>query len=128
MNATELLDQISERQAEIDVLKMRRDEAIQEIYDLYPAFKTALAYIQDEYALKISALEARNSDDTETVKTEVIQAGKTVKGAFLMAVYNKGRAGGWDSAKLEGFALVHPEILKAKKPDGEPTVSFRAVK
>jgi hypothetical protein len=45
-----------------------------------------------------------------------------------MAVWAKGRSGGWDTGKLEGYALVHPEIMQAKKPDGEPTVSFRQVK
>lgn len=127
MTTEEKLDLISQRNDEIVVLKMRRDEAIEEIYGLYPGIFAALQHIQDEADSQIRILEARNAEDTEEVKSEVLKAGKTIKGSYLMAVYNKGRAGGWDSAKLEGFALVHPEILKAKKPDGEPTVSFRAV-
>jgi hypothetical protein len=128
MTTEEKLDLISQRNDEIAVLKMRRDEAMEEIYSLYPGVKAALAYIADEHNSQIEILQKRNDEDYETVKNEVIERKKTVKGAFLMATYNKGRSGGWDSAKLEGFALVHPEILKAKKPDGEPTVSFRAVK
>lgn len=47
----------------------------------------------------------------------------SVSGNVLMAVYSQGRIT-WDSAGLDGYALVHPEILSLKKV-GKPSVTIR---
>jgi hypothetical protein len=95
--------------------------------------------IPDEVKLALADLDAEYNPMIETVQTElatikaqieqtVLEQGSTLKGSRFMATWNKGRDGGWDSKKLEGYAMVHPEIMGAKKPDGQPTVSFRQVK
>ena len=95
--------------------------------------------IPDEVKLALADLDAEYNPMIETVQTElatikaqieqtVLEQGSTLKGSRFMATWNKGRDGGWDSKTLEGYAMVHPEIMGAKKPDGQPTVSFRQVK
>lgn len=126
MEVTQKLDQLAELQSALDAWnaeKAARIDAVftEEIKAKIEEINTTLAPKFEEIATNIEALTAE-------IKADVLKHGSSVKGRYLMATWNKGRAGGWDSAKLEGFALVHPEILKAKKPDGEPTVSFRAIK
>ena len=90
-----------------------------------PEIKTQMMNIEAEFSDKLGAADAAIAQLELEIKVGVITNGATVKGKKLMAVYNKGREGGWDSAKLKGFAMAHPEILAAKKPDGEPTVTIR---
>lgn len=59
----------------------------------------------------------------EYLLAQVARHGATVKHAGLMAVYSKPRVS-WDTAKLEGYALAHPEITAARTT-GKPTISIR---
>lgn len=126
MEITQKLDQLAELQSALDAWNIEKTDRLNA---LIPAkIKIQMAEVERELAPKLANISGDIEALTAEIKADVLQHGSTVKGKYLMATWNKGRAGGWDSAKLEGFALVHPEILKAKKPDGEPTVSFRAVK
>jgi hypothetical protein len=126
MTIEEKLDKVAEMQSEIDNLNRQRFNAHE---DLLPKeIRVALDEIDIKFDDEIKTLRFFIDGLKQDIEATVLSTGTTAKGKYIMATWNKGRAGGWDSAKLEGFALVHPEILKAKKPDGEPTVSFRAVK
>ena len=88
----------------------------------------ALTRLADEYLPMIEIVQTELAEVKTKIEQQVLEATASWKGTRYMAVWNKGRSGGWDTKKLEGYALVHPEIMQAKKPDGEPTVSFRQVK
>lgn len=122
----EKLDRLAELQSAHDVFVADKDVRIKEV--ITPEISAKIGQIERETAERTATISAEIEELEAQIKAEVLAAGTTAKGKYIMATWNKGRAGGWDSAKLEGFALVHPEILKAKKPDGEPTVSFRSVK
>lgn len=129
MNETEiqaLLDRLAGFQAQKDALELKKKELIEAV--LTPEIKAQLAEIDAEFAPDFEAADKNYAELKDVVEAEVKALGKSVKGKFLFAVWNKGRAGGWDTAKLEGMAELIPEIKTARKPDGEPTVSFRAVK
>jgi len=90
--------------------------------------KLALADLDAEYKPMIDAVQEELATIKGLIEQTVLEQKETWKGSRFMATWNKGRAGGWDSEKLEGYAMAHPEIMGAKKPDGQPTVSFRQVK
>ena len=112
----ERLDMLTKNQAELRE-KLIPDEV-----------RKALADLDAEYAPMIEAVQTELTNTKTAIEEFVKAQTTTLKGSRYMAVWNKGRSGGWDTGKLEGYALVHPEIMQAKKPDGEPTVSFRQVK
>lgn len=68
----------------------------------------------------------KNTGLTKVIIEAVVGKGESVKGELLQAVFSKGRTT-WDSKKLEGFALAHPELKELKKV-GKPSVTFREVK
>ena len=112
----ERLDMLTKNKAELQA-KLVPDEV-----------KLALADLEAEYKPMIDAVQEELATIKGLIEQTVLEQKETWKGSRFMATWNKGRSGGWDTGKLEGYALVHPEIMQAKKPDGEPTVSFRQVK
>jgi hypothetical protein len=72
-----------------------------------------------EYNAEMQFLES-------SVKSYVLIRGKTLKGDYYDVVFSKGRTT-WNSKALEGYALIHPEILACKQT-GEPSASLRIVK
>ena len=121
----QMLDQLGEYDAQVALLDITRQELIDQV--LTPEIKTRLREIDDEFAPKYEGVTAKIVDLKAQIKAEVLRVKASVKGRYYQAVYAKGRKGGWDGDKLDGFAMAHPEILKAKKPDGNPDVSFRKV-
>jgi len=119
------LARLAELQAQKDVFMTDKQRLIDEI--MQPV-KDALAEVEGEYALMASISDEEISALETEIKTEVLKIGKTQRGGGLMAMYVKGRAGGYDTAKLDGMAAIIPQILTAKKPDGEPTVRIQSVK
>jgi len=73
----------------------------------------------------MDALQSGIDELTAEVKADVLNAGATVKGDYMMAVYNKGRVS-WDTKGLDGFAIAHPEMQAFRKV-GEPTITLRKV-
>lgn len=100
-------------------LKRRMDAILAQVKDELDALHAELDPLVSAAEGDLSAVEA-------ALKQEIIAAGVTVKGEHYMAVFNKPRVT-WDTAKLEGLALAHPEILALKKM-GEPTVTIREIK
>ncbi len=85
-----------------------------------------LADLDAEYAPLTAAAQARAAELEERIKAAVVEAGASVKGDALQAVYSKPRVS-WDGKALEGYAAAHPEIV-AFRTTGAPSVSIRAVK
>ena len=115
--------------------------ALADLHDIVNAAKTLLderkaflmAPVNDaieraeaEYQTAIGTAANEAWELQQEIAAEVKEAGASVKGDALQAVYTKGRTS-WDSKMLVGFALAHPEINDAKKV-GKPSVSFREVK
>jgi len=92
---------------------------------LTPEVKQHLSDIEAEFAEKSATIRDQIEYLTGIVKKNVIEAGETVKGDHLQAVYVKGRTS-WDSKKLEGLAIAIPQVLEARKI-GNPSVSIRKV-
>ena len=108
----------------------------------------SLTLLQAEYARRVEAVMATIKDELDALEVElqpiisaavlvknnceadlkgaVLTEGATIKGARMMAVWAKGRET-WDTSKLVGFAVAHPELLELRKI-GEPTVVIRAIK
>ena len=72
---------------------------------------------QRPHRIAVAELEAE-------IKDAVVNQGATVKGEFLMAVYNKPRVS-WNTKGLDGFAVAHPEV-KAFQSFGKPSVTIRS--
>jgi hypothetical protein len=119
------LDMISNFNAQKDVMMMDKQALVDSV--LTPEIKAKLAEIDAEFAGKTEVVDANIAALQEEVEAEVLAQGATVKGTYMMAVWNKGRSGGWDDGKLQGFAMAHPEIMSAKKPDGKPSIAFRKI-
>ena len=115
------LEQLSDMRAQQDAIRLRFDEMRAGI--ITPEIKQQLDDLQAEQDGLQSGLAANMNQLESEIKAFVIGLGVTVKGAGLMAVYNKGRVS-WDSKYLDGYAAAHPEILDARKV-GEPSVSIR---
>ena len=121
----QMLDALANEKSRRDCCAMDKQELIDKAI---PAkVKKAVQEIEQEYALILSTSDELIAAIETQIKTAVLAEKKTERGQYLMAVYAKGRSGGWDNGKLEGFAMAYPAIMAAKKPDGEPTVSIRAV-
>lgn len=125
MDTIAKLDRLAELQAAPDAIRLQKQALIDGI--LTPEIRAKLAEIDAEFAPKLTAADEAAAALKAEIETEVLAGGKTVKGSVLMAIWNKGRSGGWDTAALTGYAAAHPEINQFKKPDGLPSVSFRNI-
>jgi hypothetical protein len=123
MTTQEKLERLSDIRAQAAAAERRLEELkVFFLAAVQPEIDRALG----EYSAAVAPLTAEASTLQEEITAEVIGQGQTVKSDRLMAVFSKARVS-WDGAKLDGFALAHPEILAAKTI-GKPSVSFREVK
>ena len=120
---TNLLDKLSEIQSAADALQADYE---QKRAAILATVQEQLDALEAEYTPKLSAAVENANTITQAIKAAVIEQGASVKGAYLQAVYTKGRVS-WDSKALEGFSAAHPEILTFRKV-GEPSVSVRGLK
>lgn len=123
MDIKEKLNRLAELQSHADIIRMKFDELRAQA--MPPEVKQALDDIAAEEKTALEALQDGIDGLTAEIKAEVIQAGETVKGDYMMAVYNKPRVT-WDNKGLDGYAVAHPEITAFRKA-GEPSVSLRKV-
>lgn len=121
MSAQQLLEQLTELYAQLDLLNIDREKAKQEI--IPQDVRDALEALALEYSPKQEAVGQKIAELEAQVKDEVIASGQTAKGGALQAVYTKGRVS-WDSKVLDGLMIAVPELEKARK-QGEPSVSIR---
>lgn len=124
MNTIDKLNALADAQAQRDLIAAHFDDLRR--VAIPPEVQARLDEINLEAMQALTAADTGISNLTEEVKAEVIQAGASVKGAYLHAIYTAGRVT-WDSKSLDGYAIAHPEILTARKV-GAPSVSLRGVK
>lgn len=123
MNAKEILDQLTDAYAHLDVLKM--DHAQECVDTIPPEIRERLAGVASKYEPLISAVQEQIEQLEEQAKLAVLEAGETVKGGALQAVWVKGRVT-WDTKKLDGLTILLPELNQARKV-GDPTVTIRKI-
>jgi len=117
------LDELGELKAEADLLKIKKQELIDSI--LTTEVKRQLAEIDEETAPQFENINKRLGEIEASIKTDVIQFGKSVKGNSLQAVWNKGRVK-WNDSGLMQYLSVHPEIAYLREV-GNPSVAIRKV-
>lgn len=117
------LNELSEIQAATDVARVDYEARRAEIMR---AVQVELDALEAEFEPLFEASRERSAALTEEIKRLVVEAGASVKGAHLHAVYTRGRVT-WDTRGLDKFALSHPEVAQYRK-QGEPGVSLRNVK
>lgn len=93
--------------------------------DVYAAIAIRKNEIEIEFAGKSEAVDDNIRKLTEEIKAEVKTLGTTVKSDHFQAVYVKGRVT-WDTSKMDGYAVGHPEVLFMRK-EGEPSVTLRRI-
>ena len=93
--------------------------------DVYKAIAQRKAEIEAEFAGKAEAVDDNIRKLTEEIKAEVKALGVSVKADHFQAVYVKGRIT-WDTSKMDGYAVGHPEVLFMRK-EGEPSVTLRRI-
>lgn len=124
MDAIELLNHLAEYQSQRQLLQLEKQKLIDAV--ITPEIKAQLAEIDAEFGDKFAGVDDYINSLTEKVKDAVINEGATIKGAYLQAVYSKGRVS-WDTKGLDGYIVAHPELEQFRKT-GDPSVSIRAVK
>lgn len=115
------IQQLDELNAQLDLVGINKQDAINQV--LTPAIKAELAAIDAEFGEQVEAINETLAIIEAEIKAGVIALGSTVKEGRFMAMYNKGRVT-WDTKKMEGFALAHPEIAALRK-EGEPFVTIK---
>jgi hypothetical protein len=90
--------------------------------------KQALAEIHAEFAARLTIAAANIENIKQNIRTEVLKVGRTVENEYYQVQWKKGRSGGFDTKMLEGMARLIPQLNDARKPDGEPSVSFNPKK
>jgi len=91
--------------------------------EIPPEIQAKLDEIEVQRATALETLQKDIENLTAEIKQDVLAFGATIKGDYMMAVWNKGRDS-WNGKLLEGFAIAHPEILSAKST-GDPSVTIR---
>lgn len=116
----QLLDELAEQQAALDLLALKRRDAEATVL---ATVKPELDAIAAEFGPMEAEATRRLEQMAEHVKAAVLSYGQTVRGTRLTAVFMSGRVS-WDTKALEGYALHVPELLKFKKV-GEASVTLR---
>jgi hypothetical protein len=123
MTALDLLNELAEARAAVEVARMDMEARRREI--LAPV-QQDLSDLEAEYGGMLAAGSDRIADLEARVRGAVLQVGKSVKSEALHAVVSKGRVS-WDTKALDGYAVAHPEILQFRS-EGLPSVSIRTSK
>lgn len=123
MSIESKLQQIDELNAQLDLVNIHKQDAINRV--LTPEIKAELAAIDAEFGEQVEAINETLAIIEAEVKAGVVALGSTVKSGRFMAMYNRGRVT-WDTKKMEGFAIAHPELAALRK-EGEPFVTIKRV-
>jgi hypothetical protein len=116
-----LLEQLTEVRGAIAKINQEWERMTTEV--ITPEIQAQLDAIDMELEPQLRAAQSKATELETAVKAATLELGRTVRGTFLQAVWNKGRTS-WATKSLEGYATVHPEILQFKN-EGDPYVSIR---
>ena len=93
-------------------------------HDIIPtSLRRKLARIEREYEQRMMPVRTRIDAVSESIRTDTVSYGQSIKNAGWHAVYAGGRIT-WNTAGLEGYAVAHPEVLEFQKDSG-PYVTIR---
>jgi hypothetical protein len=123
MNTAEKLEKLAELMNHRDLVAINKKELIDKTIPV--EVRIMVNDIDFEFGEKTNALQAEIDKLTAEIKDDVLRLGGTVKGEYMMAVYNKPRVS-WDTKALDAMASFIPNINEAKKV-GEPSVTIRTV-
>lgn len=123
MSITQQLDALADYQAQRDYLALKKQELIDSV--ITPEIHARLDEIEAEFAPQFQAVDANIASLELEIKAAVIEAGASVKGEHLQAVFSKGRVS-WDAKACDAYSVAHPEILAFRK-EGDPSVSIRKI-
>lgn len=124
MNAEEKLDRLYELKTVMTETEERKQAEIDMI--LTPEILAQVEEIRKKWADTTESMTAEIAELEADIKADVLSGGETVKGARLMAVWNKGRVS-WDGKKLDGMRALIPQLDTARKVS-DPTVTIREAK
>lgn len=106
------LDKLKQIQDEMSKSKKEFDERI---YALIPdEERLKVISLEDHRAEMLEKYDFMKQDLINDIKANIIALGKTVKGKYITAVWNKGRET-WNGKLLDGYAIAHPEVNACKK-------------
>ncbi len=91
-----------------------------------PEVQAALDAVKSEYMPMLASMETDIAAVEQEIKAAVVARGSTVTAGGLMAQYTHGRVT-YDAKRLDGLALVVPQINECKKV-GDPFVVLKPVK
>jgi hypothetical protein len=117
------LEELAELRAAAELTRLDYEAKRAEILQVVQAELEAL---EAEYAPLFEAAETRGAALEAEIRAEVVEAGASVRGSQLQAVYVRGRTS-WDTAGLDAYAEEHPEVQDYRR-QGAPSVSLRTVK
>lgn len=89
-------------------------------------FNAQIAELESDRDEATFELDDEIDGTKDSIRARVLALGESVKTPWKRAIYSKGRTT-WDSKRLGGYAVAHPEILEMRKV-GKPSVSIRKVK
>lgn len=124
MNTQEKLNRLYELKTAMTEMEERREAEVETI--LTPELQARVDEIFDKWDSAIEGIKFQLAELESEIKADVLSCGETVKGARLMAVWNKGRVS-WDGKKLDGMRALIPQLDTARKV-ADPTVTIREVK
>lgn len=117
----QLLDRLDDLEAQMDVINSHFNSLRDSL--LTPEIKAQLDEIEAERKTSIETMQAGVQSLRDEIKAAVLEAGQTVKGRYITAIWVKGRET-WDGPALKAYAKVDPKILTYLKT-GEPSVTIR---
>lgn len=119
----EALDRLAELRAAQDAARIQWEQLRDEIM---APLRDKLNALDMEFGEKVRAA-ADNADELEMqIREQVLNAGHSVKGTRMTAVWSKGRVS-WDTKKLDGLMIALPQ-LAACRSEGAPSVSIRVAR
>jgi hypothetical protein len=116
-----LLEQYAETEAQIDVLRLDRDVAVDEVL-IKANVMIEIDNIDYEFEQKAKWASDILAELKERIHALMLEHGETVQSPHKTAKWCKPRIS-WNDAGLVGFAMAYPELLAFRR-EGEPSVAI----
>jgi len=121
MKAIEAIDKYSKLVEQETLVRQMLQDELQSL--ISQEIKDRMEELKAEFEPRIEQLSEEKSALESEIKSEVLEAGRTVKGTYHSFVWSKPRVS-WDTKALDGYAAAHPEIAQFRT-EGSPSVSVR---
>jgi hypothetical protein len=118
-NGKFILEKIVNRKRELQV------EVEAQTKDVYDQVARRRQEIEAEFSGKADDVDVNIKKLEAEIKAAVKEAGESVKGQYIHAVYVRGRIT-WNTDKMEAWRKDHPFLDDARK-EGEPSITLRRI-